>query len=79
MTEQSSGAPEQGVPVPSTTDPWSIWFSRLIQVCGLGVVAYETVVEHTDRPWLLLVATSMMLGGLGLQLVVRWALGRLGE
>lgn len=63
--------------MPTTNDPWSIWFSRLIQVMGLSIVAYETVVEHTDRPWLLLVATSMMLGGLGLQLVVRWALGRL--
>lgn len=65
--------------MPSSNDPWSIWFSRVIQVSGLAVVAYETTVEHADRPWLLLVATSMMLGGLGLQLVVRWALGRLGE
>lgn len=65
--------------MPSSNDPWQIWFSRLIQVMGLGIVLYETVVEHTDRPWLLLVSTSMMLGGLGLQLVVRWALGRLPE
>lgn len=65
--------------MPTSNDPWSIWFSRIIQVFGLGVVVYETTVEHTDRPWLLLVATSMMLGGLGLQLVVRWALGRLPE
>jgi hypothetical protein len=60
------------------TDSWSIWFSRLIQVVGLALVIYEALAEHSDRPVLLLVATSMMLGGVGLQLVLRWALGRLG-
>lgn len=61
---------------PPPTDPWSIWFSRLVQVVGLGVVIFETVVEENDRPWLLLVATAMMLGGLGLQLVLRALLAR---
>jgi hypothetical protein len=63
---------------PLTSDPWSIWFSRLIQVSGSALVIYEALAEHSDRPVLLLVATSMMLGGVGLQLVLRWALGRLG-
>ena len=83
MTEQSTtpppdvpAAPSPAVAVPS--DPWSIWFSRLIQVVGLGLVIYEAVVEHTDRPWLLLVASAMMLGGLGLQLVLRWLLAKVG-
>lgn len=61
---------------PRPADPWSIWFSRLVQVVGLAIMVYETLVEHTDRPWLLLSAMAMLLGGLGLQLIVRWALGR---
>lgn len=66
-------------PPPGTApprDPWQIWFSRLVQVAGLGIMLYETMVEHTDRPWLLLCSMSMLLGGIGLQAVVRWAIGR---
>jgi hypothetical protein len=74
-----TGKREQKRPVQGfVQDPWSIWFSRLIQVTGLGLVIYEALAEHSDRPVLLLVATSMMLGGVGLQLVLRWALGRIG-
>lgn len=73
MTEQSNTQ----VP-PLVPDPWSIWFSRLIQIAGLGLVIYESVVARTDRPWILLVASSMMLGGVGLQLIVRWGLTRVG-
>jgi hypothetical protein len=65
-------------PPPAPQDLWSIWFSRLMQIAGLGLVIYEATVERVDRPWLLLVATAMMLGGLGLRLVVEWALKRLG-
>jgi hypothetical protein len=66
-------------PAPAAApDLWSIWFSRLMQIAGLGLVIYEATVEQVDRPWLLLVATAMMLGGLGLRLVVEWALKRLG-
>lgn len=73
MTEQAT-TPE---PAAHTSDPWQIWFSRLIQVAGLGIVIFETLAEHADRPWLLLVSTAMMIGGLGLQLVIRWAIGRI--
>lgn len=57
-------------------DPWAIWFSRLVQVTGLAIMVYETLVQKIDRPWLLLCSMSMLLGGLGLQAVVRWAIGR---
>lgn len=57
-------------------DPWSIWFSRFIQVFGAVIMGYEAFAEHTDRPWLLLCAMAMLIGGIGLQLIVRWALGR---
>ena len=83
MTDQPAPATEAAAPAPAPatpalpSDPWSIWFSRIIQIVGLGLVVYEAVVEHTDRPWLLLVASAMMLGGLGLQLVLRALLGRI--
>jgi hypothetical protein len=64
--------PEQ----PARPDPWQIWFSRLIQIMGLGIVVYETRWEHNDRPWLLLAAVAMMTGGLGLQVLVRWMMER---
>lgn len=70
-------SPRQDQPPPLPQDPWSIWFSRAIQVAGLGLVIYEALAENNDRPVLLLVATAMMLGGLGLQMIVRWLLGRL--
>jgi hypothetical protein len=54
-----------------------VWFSRLIQIVGLAIVIYETLAEQVDRPWLLLVAVAMMVGGLGLQLIVRWLLERM--
>ena len=58
-------------------DSWQVWFSRLVQVAGLGIVFYETLAEQVDRPWLLLVAVAMMVGGLGLQFIVRWLLERM--
>lgn len=69
----------QPEPPATPTDPWSIWFSRLIQIVGLALVIYEALVEENDRPWLLLIAAAMMLGGVGLQLLVRWALGRITQ
>lgn len=57
---------------PAPTDPWSVWFPRLVQTSGLGVIGYETVVENNDRPYLLFLAGGMMLGTLGMQLVLKW-------
>lgn len=58
------------------SDPWQIWFSRLVQVAGLGIMVFEAVGRKAERPWLMLFATGMMLGGIGLQLVLRWVAGR---
>jgi hypothetical protein len=68
-----------GQPQPAATPSgwWDTWFWRLVQICGLGLVIYEARFEHADRPWLLLVAVAMMLGGLGAQFVLRWILGRI--
>lgn len=75
MTEQPTPTDERPT---TTSDPWSIWFMRLVQVVGLGLVIYEARFEDGDRPFLLLVASAMMLGGLGIQLVLRWLLRRVG-
>lgn len=64
-------------PLEPRQDPWQVWFSRLIQIVGLAIVIYETLAARVDRPWLLLVAVAMMVGGLGLQLIVRWLLERM--
>lgn len=77
MTDQPTPLPPPVVPAAPTRDPWSIWFSRVMQVVGLLLVIYEAVAKDRDRPYLLLVAMAMMLGGLGLQLVLRWLLKRL--
>jgi hypothetical protein len=69
---EPTGPPDR----PSPSDPWGIWFSRLVQIAGLGIMVYETLVEKVDRPWLLLSAMSMLLGGIGLQALLRWAIGR---
>lgn len=73
MSEQSP-APKQ-----ERQDPWTIWFSRLIQLIGVGTFVEQVFVSQgaTDRPWVLLISLAMMLGGLGLQLLLR-ALLRLG-
>ena len=60
-------------------DRWSLWFTRLMQLVGLGIVVYETLVVQSDRPWLLLVAVAMMLGGQGLRLLLRGARGLMEE
>lgn len=72
--------PEHELSERSTTDPWSIWFSKFIQVFGVAIMAYEAFVEHADRPWLLFCAMGMLLGATGLQAILRWAVRRgLGE
>jgi hypothetical protein len=60
-------------------DRWSLWFTRLMQLVGLGIVCYETIVVQRDRPWLLLVAVAMMIGAQGLRLLLRGARGIMEE
>lgn len=64
-------------PAPSGSDPWQIWFSRAVQVVGLAIMVFEARPGGEQRPWLLLFATGMMLGGVGLQMVLRWVAGRM--
>jgi len=61
------------VEAPKPQDPWAIWFSRLIQLAGLGTFVEQVIVGQgdADRPWVLLISLAMMLGGLGLQLLLR--------
>lgn len=61
------------------TDPWSIWFFRLVQLVGLGSFIYELAFSRLDRPYILLVGLAMMLGGAGLQLITMWALRKMIE
>lgn len=63
----------------SPSDPWSIWFSRLVQVAGLGIMVFEARPGGEQRPWLMLFATGMMLGGIGLQLILRWVAARVPQ
>lgn len=69
--------PEPLPPTPS--DPFSIWFSRLVQVAGLGIMVFEARPGGEQRPWLMLFATGMMLGGIGLQLILRWVAARVPQ
>lgn len=69
--------PRENPQPPPSSDPWQIWFSRIVQIGGLILIGYEARWEHNDRPWLLLVAVAMMTGGLGLQALARWLLERM--
>lgn len=39
---------------------WDKIWPRIVQVAGLGIAIYETVVERVDRPSLLLLAAGMI-------------------
>lgn len=68
--------PDEPVPEVEVNDRWSLWFPRTMQSTGLLAFVYEVVIERQERPWILLVAMAMMLGGVGLRLVLNYALGR---
>lgn len=76
MTQPPQPPAEEVVPldapsgVPSKPDRWATWFTRLIQAVGLGMVIFQQANYKSD-PWLLLVAIAMMIGGTGLQLILR--------
>jgi hypothetical protein len=62
------------VPTPHTADRWTVWWNRLSQVAGLGIMIFEVVRygEHVDFV-VMLFAAAMMLGGVGLRILVRGA------
>ena len=65
--------------LPTASDPWQIWFSRAVQIAGLGIMVFEARPGGEQRPWLMLFATGMMLGGIGLQLILRWVAARMPQ
>ncbi len=58
-------------PQAATADPWAVWWFRFMQVGGFGGFVHELVVGGVERKWLLLVCVAMMIGGQGLNLIVR--------
>ena len=67
--------PLEQSPAHPPVDRWSLWFGRLVQICGLALILYEALAEHSDRPYLLLVAMAMMVGATGLRLVIKGVTG----
>jgi hypothetical protein len=57
---------------PQKTDPWQVWFFRLVQAVGLAVVLIEFYTR--EQPRLIAVGTgvAMMTGALGLERLVQW-------
>jgi hypothetical protein len=70
--------PPESLP-PTASDPWQIWFSRAMQAVGLLIMVFEARPGGEQRPWLMLFATGMMLGAIGLQLIIRWVAGRIPQ
>lgn len=65
-------------------DPWSVWFGRSMQAAGLAIMLFETASTRLfgdpsagERPWLMLFATGMMLGGIGLNVLLRAVVQRM--
>jgi hypothetical protein len=83
MTVRAEGGESQdpmGIDIPSREDPWTIWFWRVVQIVGLLVFLEQVVVgggARPDRPWILLIACAMMLGGFGMVTLIR-AVTRIG-
>lgn len=75
------GRGPMGLDAPSRNDPWSIWFWRIVQIIGLIVFLEQVIVSGSttrpDRPWILIFAMAMMLGGYGMVTLIR-AVVRLG-
>lgn len=62
-------APKPSTPTP---DRWTVWFFRAVQLVGLCLIIYEARFNDHDRPYLLLVASAMMLGSVGMSMILRW-------
>lgn len=61
-----------------------MWVGRTSQVLGLGIMAFETAstrlfgpADAGERPWLMLFATAMILGGVGLNILLRAMVARM--
>lgn len=57
-----------------TTDLWTKWFTRIIQLIGAGTFVEQVVVgqlTEEDRPWILLISVAMMLGAQGLRMFLK--------
>lgn len=39
---------------------WEVIWPRVVQVCGLCIAIWETIVDQVDRPSLLILAAGMM-------------------
>lgn len=75
--------PPEVSPASTGSDPWHIWFSRAMQIFGLLFMLFEAARilftpagTFSERPWLMMFSAGMMLGGMGLQAVLRWAMAR---
>lgn len=62
----------------AAADRWNLWFTRLTQVCGLGLGVHEAVLTSSDRFGVLAFAAAMILGPQGLRLMVRGVQGLQG-
>lgn len=60
-------------------DRWTVWFFRIVQVAGLALILFEALAKDKDRPYLLLVASAMMLGSVGMNMMLRWLIDRNGD
>lgn len=61
----------ENTPEPAQIDTWTKWFYRGIQGLGVATWIYEVVGEQIDRVWLLILSVALMIGGTGMELVVR--------
>lgn len=59
-------------------DRFTVWFFRAVQIMGLALIVYEALAADKDRPYLLLVASAMMLGSVGMNMILRWLIDRSG-
>jgi hypothetical protein len=54
------GEEEVGQPSEKRRNKWDTYWPRIVQVAGLSIALWETVIENFDRPSLLILAAGMM-------------------
>jgi hypothetical protein len=57
---------------PQKQDPWQLWFFRLVQAVGLGLVLFEFLTRESPRLIVVGSGMAMMTGALGIERVVQW-------
>jgi hypothetical protein len=84
VSEDETGATEG-------PDIWNERLTKIVQVLGILMIATQFLISAAAKaqllpdadpdpePWLLLVASAMILGGYGMRLLVRGALGIIGQ